>query len=76
MSPSELDILRSRGVKSYAKTEHGYSVEFFAPEPTADKPKKDAPTDMCRCGHHKDDDHMNGVCIRLCDPNVCAGPEK
>jgi hypothetical protein len=46
------------------------------PEPALPASKAEAPKDeKCRCGHHADDEHMQGLCIKGCEPTLCAPPE-
>jgi hypothetical protein len=68
------DEMKARGVKSF--TCEGASVEFGVPEPALPASKAEAPKDeKCRCGHHADDEHMQGLCIKGCEPTLCAPPE-
>jgi hypothetical protein len=69
-----LDELRARGVKSYKDIAGGgFEVEFFEPQaaPSAKAAAKPV-DDNCRCGHHKDDEHQSGLCMRGCDPLTCS----
>lgn len=76
-----IDLLRSKGVRSYVSDEHAASgwrshveLEF---EPTiVDHPDaKPAPDpDRCACGHMAHE-HSNGLCLHGCEPEACAPPE-
>lgn len=78
LSPAELlsltDAMKSRGVKSFSLD--GVAVEFAPAEPAVPSASKEKPADeKCRCGHHSDDEHMMGLCIKGCDPTKCAPEE-
>ena len=81
MSADALDPLvlaramKALGVRSFKAA--GIEVEFAPAEPSL-PPTKAAKVDdeLCRCGHHKHDEHVNGLCIMNgCDPTTCSPPE-
>lgn len=69
------DVLNAKGVRSF-KTD-GFELVFNEPEdaePAAPEPKPSVDPDLCRCGHFSHE-HMNGLCLKDCAPEKCAGPE-
>lgn len=79
-----LDLLRSKGVKSYRATKYDdegkslgvMEVEFepsIDPRPEA-KPSPDP--DRCACGHMAHEHGDGGLCLHGCDPSSCSPPEK
>ncbi len=73
-----IDMLRSRGVKSYNDFPGGgFSLEFF-PAPVEMTPERaKLGGGKCLCGHEHHEHNMEaGLCLRGCDPSACAGPEK
>lgn len=77
-----IDLLRSKGVRSYVSDEHAASgwrshVELeFEPTVVEHQPEKPGPDpDVCRCGHMAHE-HQGGLCLRGCDADACALPEE
>jgi hypothetical protein len=79
-----LDMLRSKGVKSYSgphptadnhlAVANQMSVEFGpVVEPISKQKTPDEEKCLCGCPVY---DHVNGACIRGCALEKCAGPEK
>ena len=75
-----LDQLRSKGVRAYRGEFDGKRIEVeLGPEVTQDAPgpatvKPEEPT-LCRCGCAIYE-HTNGLCLKGCEPEACAGPEE
>lgn len=76
-----IDLLRSKGVRSYVSDEHAASgwrshVELEFELTVVDHPDaKPAPDpDRCACGHMAHE-HSNGLCLHGCEPEACAPPE-
>jgi hypothetical protein len=72
----DLVALRRHGVKHFAQTPSGFTVEFFpaVPVPEPEKPKGNDP-DICACKHPMHA-HMNGYCVEGCDAKLCEPGEK
>lgn len=66
-----IDLLKAKGARSFKG--FGIELELAPAEPTAQKLPDAAPENLCACGHDRDTEHLNGLCIKAgCDPTTCA----
>lgn len=77
-----LDLLRSKGVASYAGTLEGERV-CVTFQPAGVVPLQPMPTQLgeteaegCACGHPLIGDHSENGCLHGCDPADCDPPKK
>lgn len=67
-----VDMLRTRGVKSYLDVAGGgFSVEFFPPVVDVKAEPARPDESKCACGHASHE-HNAGLCLLGCEPLKCS----
>ncbi len=78
--PDKLDdllaLLKKHGVKHFELG--SLKVEFAAVPPleTVASPAPPIEDEKCKCGHEMHAHSEQGFCLKGCEPDKCAGPEK